>query len=632
MAVAIEHPGEDDGEAFAAVYREARDPLVAYCRRLVGAEGDPEALAQEALVRSWRSWDPSGPPFWPWAVTVARNLSVDQHRRAGRRAARAPLATLALLHQPFADPEDEVVRAAEHEAVRRAFETLPAPYQTVVEMHHVEGRSYQEIADLQSVSTETVRGMLRRARHALRAAYARFDALPVIVAITGVLRRAHHRVDDWAARTQVKLANTNTTLVPLDAVRGAVALAFVLGTGAATLPATDLPSAPRPHEAAAAPMPGDVPTGAAKFAPARDGVTSSTGATGMDGGGVELPAPSLPLGLDGDTASTPEEAFFTHLAPTGHPSAANTVFAVGESRTSCPTVSCPLLFQSDDGGASWRRLGATGFRGGTVMLPPAYPADPRIFVLGPHALQESTDGGATFVARTPAGRNGAMSPAFSSGDPVIWVGFAPGWVYHDDTKAVTPLQMWPPPVADHATYAFSPAWPADDRVLLGGWNAGSDGPQSATVSLCEASQCRMPSLLPGAMGSPELLTLPSFQTTGTAVAWSGDKLYRTENGGRSFRLRVLPAPGKVSSIVATPDDRLYMAMADVTLGGPIGGLYVSDDRGDTWRELGDGTRLDKGVASVAALPNGNLLAAIHMAAGGGLLCSSDDGRTWARRC
>lgn len=631
MAVAIEQPGEDEGEAFAAVYREARDPLVAYCRRLVGAEGDPEALAQEALVRSWRSWDPSGPPFWPWAVTVARNLSVDQHRRAGRRAARAPLATLALLHQPFPDPEDEVVRAAEHEAVRRAFETLPTPYQTVVEMHHVEGRSYQEIADLQSVSTETVRGMLRRARHALRAAYARFDGLPVIVTITGVLRRAHHRVDDWAARTQVRLADSNTMHLPLEAVRGAVALAFVLGTGAATLPAPDRPSSTPSLEVAAAPVPRGGP-GTSAMPPTVDNGTSTTARAGTDDGVVELPAPYMPLGLGGDTASTPEEAWFSQLAPTGNPNAANTVFAVGQSKAACPTVSCPLLFQSDDGGASWRRLGATGFRGGTVMLPPAYPADPRIFVLGPHALQESTDGGETFLARTPAGRNGAMSPAFSSGDPVIWVGFAPGWVYHDDTKAVTPLQMRPPPVADYATYAFSPAWPADNRVLLGGWNAGSDGPQSATVSLCEQSSCRMPSLLPGAIGSPELLTLPSFQTTGTAFAWSGDKLYRTENGGRSFQLRLLPAPGKVSGIVAAPDDRLYMAMADVTLGGPVGGLYVSDDRGDTWRELGEGTRLSKGVVSVAALPNGNILAAVQVSAGGGLLCSADDGRTWARRC
>lgn len=626
MAVAFELEGEDERDAFAELYREVRSPLVAHCRRLVGPSGDAEELAQEALVRAWRSWDAdSGRPFWPWVLTVARNLVVDAHRRTTRRAELTPLAALSLNGDRFPNPEDEAVRAAEHEAVRVAFEGLPVPYRTVVELHHVEGRSYQEIADLQQVTTETVRGMLRRARHALRAAYLRLDAVPAVVAVSVAMKRFRARVDDLAVRAQVRMGDSSVLVVPAEAMRSAIVLALVVGAGSGAVapptPAQDVPVAAAPATA------DDRGTTSSTRGPGRS--TAPRGVMGGDSGMTALPAPAVPLGLGGDTATTPEEAWFEDITVS---SDGSTVFASGTSTTSCPSVSCPVLFRSDDAGRSWRRVASSTFRGGDVMLPPAWPADQRIFALGATALTESADGGATFVARTPAGRTGAMSPAFSSGDPVIWVGFAPGWVYHDDTKAVTPLDMWPVPVADYATYAFSPAWASDRRVLLGGWGLGPDGVQSATVSVCRASRCDMPAVLPGLIGSPSLLTAPSYPRTGLAFAWANSRLLRSTDGGHTFAGLQLPGTGHVSALTVGADGRLYLGLAGATTQGPRGGLYVSDDDGSTWRSIGAGTRLAYGVSSVSPLPNGHILAAVDGLAGGGLTCSVDDGRTWATRC
>ncbi|MEY2568130.1 MAG: polymerase sigma-70 factor, subfamily [Actinomycetota bacterium] len=628
VAVAIEPAYGQDDQAFTALYREVREPLVAYCRRLTNGVGDPEAIAQEALLRAWQSWDrTTGRPLWPWVLTVARNLVIDEHRRTGRRTALASRAAMAATGDRFPDPEGEIMRAAEHDAVRRAFDGLPAPYQTVVQLHHVEGRSYQEIADLQDVTTETVRGMLRRARHALRAAYVRLEGVPAVVAVGTAFRRLRLRTDALAARAQVRLAETNAFFLPVDAVRGAVAVALIFGATGVAPARTTPPRRPGSVEMAAAPA--TVPSRAHTTSTTRGEATSTTAPEDA----LAAASPSgLPFGLGGNDVTTPEEAYFTQLAPTDQTNGDNTVFAVGDAPRGCATVSCPVLFRSADGGATWQRVAATGFRGGSVMLPPAWPADNRIFVLGPDALQESSDGGATFIARTPAGRTGAMSPGFSSGDPVIWVGFAPGWVFHDDTRAVTPLQMWPPPVADYATYAFSPAWPADNRVLLGGWNLGDDGLQSATVTRCRNSTCSVPVVLPGLIGSPELLALPSFVQTGTAFAWSGDRLFRTDDAGGSYHRVRLPGPGKVSTLVATRSDQLFLALAEVTPDGPVGGLYLSTDRGTTWRQLGAHTALSTGVSAVAALHNGNILAAVQPTAGGGLLCSADGGGTWRRRC
>ena len=632
MAVAIDHASGED-EVFAEIYRETRAPLLAYCRRLVGPEGDAEGLTQEALVRGWRSWDrTTGRAFWPWAVTVARNLAVDESRKAGRRRNYAAVAALATSGSRFPDPEDEAVRSAEHAAVRDAFDDLPAPYQTALNLHYLEGRSYQEIADLQHVSTETVRGMLRRSRQALRAAYSRLDEVSAVVTLGESLRRARLRLDSWAARTQARLVDAGSLFMPVEAVRGAVVLALVISGGAATV-------APNGPAGAAATPAGVVVVAGANGQARADGTPTqdATAPTGDDAadGDVATAAPpgALPLGLGGEPITTPEEAWFTQLAMVPGARADGTVIGVGQSTVNCPGVECHVLFLSEDMGATWQRLPAAGFHGGTVLLPPMWPTDRRIFVIGPDALQESTDGGATFVTRAPTGQTGAMSPGFSAGDPVIWVGLAPGWVYHDDTKGVTPLDLWPRPVTETATYAFAPAWPTDNRVLVGGWTMGPDGAPAATVTGCGAGTCTASATLPGLTRTPQLLTLPSFGRTGGAFAWAGDRLLRSLDAGASFAPIQLPGPGNVSSLVASGDDTLYLALADVTPEGEqVGGLFVSEDRGDSWHRLGAKSRLSRGVASVVARPDGRLVAGVQPAAGGGVLCSADAGRSWARRC
>ena len=76
-----------------------------------------------------------------------------------------------------------------------------------------------------------------------------------------------------------------------------------------------------------------------------------------------------------------------------------------------------MLFRSLDGGATWKRLPARGFLGGSLLAPPS-PSDTRIFAMGSAGLQVSLDGGLTFIAAAPnsvviAG-SAAISPALFS--------------------------------------------------------------------------------------------------------------------------------------------------------------------------------------------------------------------------
>jgi hypothetical protein len=291
---------------------------------------------------------------------------------------------------------------------------------------------------------------------------------------------------------------------------------------------------------------------------------------------------------------------------------------------------CPALLKSTDGGAHWTRLEALGFEGGVIHLPPAYPADSRIFEGGAHALKVSKDGGKTFLPLTPAGGYTAMSPAFSSGDARILVGAIPGWIYHDDTMAVTPFDAVPQSTSTALSFAYAPAYPRDHRIVIGGTDPSLA--QNATVSACNVSTCTPPALLAGTTGTPAVMTSRAYSSSGLAFAWSKDHFYRSLDGAASFVRLALPALGQVESVAEDAAGHLYVGLWDTSTTNPTGGLFMSGDKGTTWSRVGAGTVLDKGVLGVSVLPTGNILAGPYAARGGGLQCSADNGQTWQPRC
>src|SRR5207237_252639 len=165
------------------------------------------------------------------------------------------------------------------------------------------------------------------------------------------------------------------------------------------------------------------------------------------------------LATPGQTVGAPEQATFSQVTPAS--ADGRELYASGYAHSGCVS-SCFVLFHSSDAGASWQRTGAVGFTGGQVMVPPDA-ADHRIFAAAPSALQVSADNGATFSTVAPLGGPAAISPAFSSGDPRILLGAAPGWAYHDDLKTASPLDFGPIPTGP-TTFAFAPTYPPDGHI------------------------------------------------------------------------------------------------------------------------------------------------------------------------
>ena len=154
---------------FSLVYRMVRDRALA------------EDLAQEAFIRAFGaigSYDP-GYKFSNWIFKIANNHTIDYLRKR-------KLDTISIHGSPHATTADEESRTAlvlesggesphdyvEHKELGLQIETaigrLRPEYRTVILLRHVEGHSYDEIAEIMELPLGTVKTYLHRARNELK--------------------------------------------------------------------------------------------------------------------------------------------------------------------------------------------------------------------------------------------------------------------------------------------------------------------------------------------------------------------------------------------------------------------------------------------------------------------------------
>jgi RNA polymerase sigma-70 factor (ECF subfamily) len=145
---------------YAALAPRLRSYLLGQCRD--GAVADD--LVQETFLqlhRSRRTYEP-GRPVTPWVFAIARHVYLMHRRSTGRRIR---------FHETFAAEtrttdlaHDDVRMLADQDVVRRALETVPADQRRALEMHHIEGWSFAEIAErlgirVNAAKTRAFRGM-----------------------------------------------------------------------------------------------------------------------------------------------------------------------------------------------------------------------------------------------------------------------------------------------------------------------------------------------------------------------------------------------------------------------------------------------------------------------------------------
>jgi RNA polymerase sigma factor (sigma-70 family) len=141
---------------------------------------DVEDCTSEALRRAFESQSQARGPMRPWVLGIARHVALDTLRARQKHRARivdnapasddAPSSTTAVIDR-LADPgagADEQIELAERAArVRRVMQTLQDGPRKALELFHLEGLPYQDIAKQLGVPLGTVATWVTRGRKAM---------------------------------------------------------------------------------------------------------------------------------------------------------------------------------------------------------------------------------------------------------------------------------------------------------------------------------------------------------------------------------------------------------------------------------------------------------------------------------
>jgi RNA polymerase sigma-70 factor (ECF subfamily) len=170
-----------DERAAVEILRRFERPVFSLIYRMVRDRELAEDLAQEAFVRAFNNlerYDPSY-KFSSWLFKVAYNLTIDHLRKKQLDTVSIHGSPTAVTHELQAataitvestdERPDEALQSREiGSEIEVAIGELREEYRSAIILRHVEGRSYEEIAEILDVPLGTVKTYIHRARKELQ--------------------------------------------------------------------------------------------------------------------------------------------------------------------------------------------------------------------------------------------------------------------------------------------------------------------------------------------------------------------------------------------------------------------------------------------------------------------------------
>ncbi|MEM6682373.1 MAG: RNA polymerase sigma factor [Pseudomonadota bacterium] len=135
---------------------------------LTGNTSDADDLVQACLEKALKNrtkYTDTG-DIAPWLFKIMKNTFIDHTRAQARRPAFVELETSA--SQATADRQPTPEEALAHRDTLNAIDGLPEEQKLIVALVLVDGRSYQEAADILRIPVGTVMSRLARARRRLQ--------------------------------------------------------------------------------------------------------------------------------------------------------------------------------------------------------------------------------------------------------------------------------------------------------------------------------------------------------------------------------------------------------------------------------------------------------------------------------
>ncbi len=175
----IEATKGGDEAAFGEIMNRYRNPLTNYLYRFLNDYEEAVDLAQETFVRVYFAIDRYHTQFAfsTYIYRIATNLAISEIRRRKRRR----LLSLTGLFQSEDDSsvevqppdtrilaDDELVEEERDETIARAIAALPEKYRVPVILRDIEGKSYDEVAEIMELGLGTTKSRISRGRGLLK--------------------------------------------------------------------------------------------------------------------------------------------------------------------------------------------------------------------------------------------------------------------------------------------------------------------------------------------------------------------------------------------------------------------------------------------------------------------------------
>lgn len=168
---------EGEERAFEELVSRYQSRLLNFVFRTIGDREKAEDLVQEVFVRVYRHiqrFDRTK-KFSTWIYTIASNLAKNELRNRSR----SPLVLFQTIKRNWQE-DDKPLQFEDHTTrpddlfrkrhlrtlVEKSVDQLPAHHRAVFVLRELEGKSYEEIAEITSCNLGTVKSRLNRARNA----------------------------------------------------------------------------------------------------------------------------------------------------------------------------------------------------------------------------------------------------------------------------------------------------------------------------------------------------------------------------------------------------------------------------------------------------------------------------------
>lgn len=155
-----------DQQAYRHLLARHQDALYRYALRMVGSPDVAEDLVQATLIKAYSSLGRCREPerFGSWLFRILSNRCKDHLKSPGRRETTLEESWPA----EGSDPAEHALRGELRKRVEWALGRLPPSQREAFVLKHLEGLSYEEIADRLGTSVGSLKMRVFRARETLQ--------------------------------------------------------------------------------------------------------------------------------------------------------------------------------------------------------------------------------------------------------------------------------------------------------------------------------------------------------------------------------------------------------------------------------------------------------------------------------